>query len=473
MKVRFYSAVLSLALIGTSVSVDATSKEDLLKEQQEVESRLKETERLQNQTSEKLILTKQERKEARAQLNEVNSRLDDLALKIADQQAAVAASKEQLRLTEAAISETLKELHQQEELLGSRLRAVQQKGDVKYIEVLLDAKDFGDLISRFSTVSEIIKQDDHVLQAYKGNVKQLSEQRSEQALLLESMKREQRKLLVLQTRIIAESELKRKLVVQLNTKVKELQQEQFSKAEEAEILADQRRLIQNELIALQEAERKAKEEAKRKAEEAARAAEAKRQAKAEEAARAAEAKRQAEAAEAARAAEAKKKKSDAPSAEPTIPEVESPTATPEQPADAVTSRPFHLPVQGYVSSPFGPRNNPLTGKPEIHKGIDLVNAKGTPIHAAAGGIVLRAGSATGYGNVVMVTHLIDGQVYTTVYAHLDSISVSAGQTVMPGKTVGTLGTTGWSTGPHLHFELHKGEWAVGQPNAVDPAPYIF
>ncbi|MEW8975760.1 MAG: peptidoglycan DD-metalloendopeptidase family protein, partial [Exiguobacterium sp.] len=458
MKVRFYSAVLSLALIGTSVSVDATSKEDLLKEQQEVESRLKETERLQNQTSEKLILTKQERKEARAQLNEVNSRLDDLALKIADQQAAVAASKEQLRLTEAAISETLKELHQQEELLGSRLRAVQQKGDVKYIEVLLDAKDFGDLISRFSTVSEIIKQDDHVLQAYKGNVKQLSEQRSEQALLLESMKREQRKLLVLQTRIIAESELKRKLVVQLNTKVKELQQEQFSKAEEAEILADQRRLIQNELIALQEAERKAKEEAKRKAEEAARAAEAK---------------RQAEAAEAARAAEAKKKKSDASSAEPTIPEVESPTATPEQPADAVTSRPFHLPVQGYVSSPFGPRNNPLTGKPEIHKGIDLVNAKGTPIHAAAGGIVLRAGSATGYGNVVMVTHLIDGQVYTTVYAHLDSISVSAGQTVMPGKTVGTLGTTGWSTGPHLHFELHKGEWAVGQPNAVDPAPYIF
>lgn len=458
MKVRFYSAVLSLALIGTSVSVDATSKEDLLKEQQEVESRLKETERLQNQTSEKLILTKQERKEARAQLNEVNSRLDDLALKIADQQAAVAASKEQLRLTEAAISETLKELHQQEELLGSRLRAVQQKGDVKYIEVLLDAKDFGDLISRFSTVSEIIKQDDHVLQAYKGNVKQLSEQRSEQALLLESMKREQRKLLVLQTRIIAESELKRKLVVQLNKKVKELQQEQFSKAEEAEILADQRRLIQNELIALQEAERKAKEEAKRKAEEAARAAEAK---------------RQAEAAEAARAAEAKKKKSDAPSAEPTIPEVESPTATPEQPADAVTSRPFHLPVQGYVSSPFGPRNNPLTGKPEIHKGIDLVNAKGTPIHAAAGGIVLRAGSATGYGNVVMVTHLIDGQVYTTVYAHLDSISVSAGQTVMPGKTVGTLGTTGWSTGPHLHFELHKGEWAVGQPNAVDPAPYIF
>ncbi|AOT01586.1 peptidase M23 [Exiguobacterium sp. U13-1] len=466
MKVRFYSAVLSLALIGTSVSVDATSKEDLLKEQQEVESRLKETERSQNQTSEKLILTKQERKEARAQLDEVNSRLDDLALKIADQQAAVAASKEQLRLTEEAISETLKELHQQEDLLGSRLRAVQQKGDVKYIEVLLDAKDFGDLISRFSTVSEIIKQDDNVLQAYKANVKQLNEQRSEQALLLESMKQEQRKLLVLQTRIIAESDLKRKLVVQLNTKVKELQQEQFSKAEEAEILADQRRLIQNELIALQEAERKAKEEAKRKAEEAARAAEAKRQA---EAAKAAEAAREA----AAKEEQGEAPKAETPKTETSVPEIEAPSATPDTSVDVDVSRPFHLPVKGYVSSPFGPRNNPLTGKPELHTGIDLVNAKGTPIHAAAGGIVLRAGSATGYGNVVMVTHLIDRQVYTTVYAHLDSISVSAGQTVMPGQTVGTLGSTGWSTGPHLHFELHKGEWAVGQPNAVDPAPYIF
>ncbi|WP_294749877.1 M23 family metallopeptidase [uncultured Exiguobacterium sp.] len=461
MKVRFYSVVLSLALIGTSVSVHATSKEDLLKEQQEVESRLKETERSQNQTSEKLILTKQQRKEARAQLNEVNSRLDDLARKIADQQAAVAASKERLRLTEEAISETLKELHQQEDLLGSRLRAVQQKGDVTYIEVLLDAKDFGDLISRFSTVSEIIKQDDDVLQTYKTNVSQLNEQRSEQALLLESLKREQRKLLVLQTQIIAESELKRKLVVQLNTKVKALQQEQFSKTEEAEILADQRQLIQNELAALKEAERKAKEEAKRRAIEAARQAEAK---------RVAEVKRQAEA---ARAAAAKQQEADAEKAKPPVPEVEVSSETPDTPADVDSNRPFHLPVQGYVSSPFGPRNNPLTGKPEIHKGIDLVNAKGTPIHAAAGGIILRAGSATGYGNVVMMTHLIDSQVYTTVYAHLDSIDVKAGQTVMPGQTVGTLGSTGWSTGPHLHFELHKGEWAIGQPNAVDPAPYLF
>lgn len=443
MKVRFCSAVLSLALVGSSVSVHAVSKEELLKEQQEVESRLQETERSQNQTSEKLILTKKERRLAEERLDEVNSRLDDLASEIADQQAAVSASKEELQAIEEAIKQTLSELRAQEDLLGNRLRAVQRDGDIKYIEVLLDSKDFGDLISRFSTVSEIIKQDDGVLNAYKANVTELTEQRASQELILGQLKKDQRKLLILQTRIIAESELKRKLVVQLNDQVKQLKQEQFTKAEEAQILADQQQLISTQLTELEEAARAA-EQAKIKAE-------AERRARIE-------AKREQAEADDAQAADR--------AASPT-------TKTQPVPSATDPAKPFQLPVSGYVSSPFGPRNNPLTGKSEIHTGIDLVNAKGTPIQAAAGGIVLRAGSATGYGNVVMITHLIDGKVWTTVYGHLDSVAVKAGKTVMPGTVIGKLGSTGWSTGPHLHFEIHQGEWAVGQPNAVDPAPYIF
>ncbi|WP_214849543.1 M23 family metallopeptidase [Exiguobacterium sp. s138] len=468
MKVRFCSTVLSLALIGSSVSVQATSKEDLLKEQQEVESRLQETEQSQNQTSEKLVLTKQERKEAKARLDEVNSRLEDLASKIADQQAAVSVAKEELATVTRAVGQTESKLRAQEKLIGDRLRSVQRDGDVKYIEVLLDAKDFGDLISRFSTVSEIIKQDDGVLQTYQANVKQLTEQRSEQELVLGQLKKEQRKLLILQTRIIAESEIKRTLVVRLNSQVKQLQQEQFTKAEEAAILEDQQRLISRQLEELRAAELKAQQEAKERAEAAQRAAEA--------AAREAEAEAQRQAEQEA------KEKADKEQQEQKQPTTRPPTASepvteaPSQPATSSPStsvKPFLLPVTGYVSSPFGPRNNPLTGKSERHTGLDLVNAKGTPIKAAAGGIVLRAGSATGYGNVVMITHLIDGRVWTTVYGHLDSVSVKAGQTVMPGDIVGKLGSTGWSTGPHLHFEIHRGEWAVGQPNAVDPASYIL
>ncbi|MDW2884357.1 peptidoglycan DD-metalloendopeptidase family protein [Exiguobacterium artemiae] len=465
MKVRFCSTVLSLALIGSSVSVQATSKEDLLKEQQEVESRLQETEQSQNQTSEKLILTKQERKEAKARLDEVNSRLEDLASKIADQQAAVSVAKEELATVTRAVGQTESKLRAQEKLIGDRLRSVQRDGDVKYIEVLLDAKDFGDLISRFSTVSEIIKQDDGVLQTYQANVKQLTEQRSEQELVLGQLKKEQRKLLILQTQIIAESEIKRTLVVRLNSQVKQLQQEQFTKAEEAAILEDQQRLISRQLEELRAVELRAQQEAKERAEAAQRAAEA----AAREAEAEAEAQRQAE-----QEAQAQKERNDTTSRPPAASEPVS--EAPSQPATSSPStsvKPFLLPVTGYVSSPFGPRTNPLTGKSERHTGLDLVNAKGTPIKAAAGGIVLRAGSATGYGNVVMITHLIDGKVWTTVYGHLDSVSVKAGQTVMPGDIVGKLGSTGWSTGPHLHFEIHRGEWAVGQPNAVDPAPYIL
>jgi len=445
-----------LALIGSSVSVQATSKEDLLKEQQEVESRLQETEQSQNQTSEKLVLTKQERKEAKARLDEVNSRLEDLASKIADQQAAVSVAKEELAIVTRAVSQTESKLRTQEKLIGDRLRSVQRDGDVKYIEVLLDAKDFGDLISRFSTVSEIIKQDDGVLQTYQANVKQLTEQRSEQELVLGQLKKEQRKLLILQTRIIAESEVKRTLVVRLNSQVEQLQQEQFTKAEEAAILEDQQRLISRQLEELRAAELRAQRAA------AAREAEA-----------AAEAERQAE--QEAKAEKEQQEQNQPTSRPPTAsePVTETPSAQPETSEPGTIVKPFLLPVTGYVSSPFGPRNNPLTGKSERHTGLDLVNAKGTLIKAAAGGIVLRAGSATGYGNVVMITHLIDGKVWTTVYGHLDSVSVKAGQTVMPGDIVGKLGSTGWSTGPHLHFEIHRGEWAVGQPNAVDPAPYIL
>lgn len=463
MKVRFCSTVLSLALIGSSVSVQATSKEDLLKEQQEVESRLQETEQSQNQTSEKLVLTKQERKEAKARLDEVNSRLEDLASKIADQQAAVSVAKEELAIVTRAVGQTESKLRAQEKLIGDRLRSVQRDGDVKYIEVLLDAKDFGDLISRFSTVSEIIKQDDGVLQTYQANVKQLTEQRSEQELVLGQLKKEQRKLLILQTRIIAESEIKRTLVVRLNSQVKQLQQEQFTKAEEAAILEDQQRLISRQLEELRAAELKARQEAKERAEAAQRAAEA--------AAREAEAEAQRQAEQ---EAQAQKERNDTTTRPPAAsePVTEAPSQ-PATPGPSTSVKPFLLPVTGYVSSPFGPRTNPLTGKSERHTGLDLVNAKGTPIKAAAGGIVLRAGSATGYGNVVMITHLIDGKVWTTVYGHLDSVSVKAGQTVMPGDIVGKLGSTGWSTGPHLHFEIHRGEWAVGQPNAVDPAPYIL
>ena len=106
----------------------------------------------------------------------------------------------------------------------------------------------------------------------------------------------------------------------------------------------------------------------------------------------------------------------------------------------------------YVSSRFGLRVHPITGEKKSHTGIDIASNQGTAVYASDGGTVTLAGWNGGYGNCIMIDH---GNGYVTLYGHLSSISVSQGQTVSQGTTIGAVGSTGNSTGPHLHFEVLK------------------
>lgn len=103
-----------------------------------------------------------------------------------------------------------------------------------------------------------------------------------------------------------------------------------------------------------------------------------------------------------------------------------------------------------VSSPFGYRNGVFTPGAEFHKGVDLAAATGAPILATKAGTVLTAGWSNSFGNWV---HLDHGNGITSRYGHANSLLVSAGQTVSAGQRIATVGSTGWSTGPHLHFEI--------------------
>jgi murein DD-endopeptidase MepM/ murein hydrolase activator NlpD len=111
---------------------------------------------------------------------------------------------------------------------------------------------------------------------------------------------------------------------------------------------------------------------------------------------------------------------------------------------------FLWPVPGRVQSGFGNRRHPIFGGIRFHSGIDIVASYGTLVKAADGGQVVQAGYFGGYGNSVMVYH---GGGFATWYAHLSSINVSVGQMVDRGQVIGLVGSTGWSTGPHLHFEV--------------------
>lgn len=110
------------------------------------------------------------------------------------------------------------------------------------------------------------------------------------------------------------------------------------------------------------------------------------------------------------------------------------------------------PVIGHtrISSKAGPRNHPVFGRVACHAGIDIPAGTGTPIRAAASGIVLQASSVTGYGNMTLISH---GGGMATLYGHQSRFKVHAGQHVKRNQVIGYVGSTGWSTGPHLHFEV--------------------
>ncbi len=124
---------------------------------------------------------------------------------------------------------------------------------------------------------------------------------------------------------------------------------------------------------------------------------------------------------------------------------------------------FSWPVTGTITSPFGWRTNPFGGGPEFHQGLDIAAPMGTTVTAAAGGTVIMAQWYGGYGNYILIDH---GAGYSTGYGHLSAMYVSSGQSVQRGQAVGAVGSTGQSTGPHLHFEVR----IAGKP--VDPAPRL-
>ena len=149
-------------------------------------------------------------------------------------------------------------------------------------------------------------------------------------------------------------------------------------------------------------------------------------------------------------------------------------------AQAASSRPqlsftgFICPLKSYsrISSEYGWRKNPVSGVNKLHAGIDLAAGGGTPIYAAASGYVQVAGwSSGGYGNYVIIYHgkMSDGNTYSTLYGHMKSVATSAGKYVKQGELIGYVGSTGNSTGNHLHLEVWKGG---SKANAVNPRGYI-
>ncbi|MEO8189412.1 MAG: peptidoglycan DD-metalloendopeptidase family protein [Acidobacteriota bacterium] len=130
----------------------------------------------------------------------------------------------------------------------------------------------------------------------------------------------------------------------------------------------------------------------------------------------------------------------------------------------VSAMPTVAPVHGLLNSGFGSRRDPITGQGAFHPGLDISTRRREPVLATASGTVIKSGWAGDYGNAVEIDH---GNGFRTVYGHLDAMLVRQGQRVSRGERVGLVGSTGRSTGPHLHYEVRQGD------RLLNPLEYIL
>ncbi|MTH53730.1 peptidoglycan DD-metalloendopeptidase family protein [Bacillus mangrovi] len=381
--------------------------------------------------------------ELNSEIKRLDSDISAANAKIREKQDEISAAKKDIENLKKEIKTVKERIKERNEIVRDRARALQESGGMgSYLDVLLGAQDFGDFISRIGAVSTIIGADKDILKAHDDDKKLLEQKEAELNQTLQGLQSSLTELESIKEGLNKKSAEKNAVMQQVMQQNKDAEAEMFKLEDEAAFLKEQEAAVQQEMVRAKEEEEKRKREA---AEAAARAAEQKEKQKAEEA-----------------------RQSTPPASSSSS--GSGTTATPA-PAPAPTGNAIFIwPASGRHSSEFGMRTHPITGQQKLHGGIDIANGN-VPVHAAASGRVVRAGVASGWGNVVFITHVINGKTYTTIYGHLDSINVSSGQTVSQGQQIGIMGTTGASTGIHLHFEVHPGGYS-GKGSADNPRKYL-
>ena len=432
----------------------------------------------------------------------IDSQLQDLHVNMED-------TEEKIGTLEIQIAEQKEQVAKDMDLFKKRIRTLYVHGNDGILSALVGARSFYDILSRIDIIKRITKHDNDIIERLRSEIRELSKSEQELTDSLQTLNIQETEMNVLCDEFKASQDELNQAAVQNSTEMQTIRGQQSQVQGEIagyeaiieELDAEQEKLIA-EAIAKAEAERKAKEEAEKKAK-----AEAERRAK-EEADRKAQEEAERKAAEEAQRQAAVtqapvsqqniqttvttvKPVSPASTAAPVTTKAPVTTPAPTNPAPTTTTAPqqnsskLQWPAPGHyhISSSYGYRT--LDGVVGFHGGIDISDGSinGTAACAAASGTVLmhgptfcthnykktnnNCGCNGGYGNYLILDH---GNGIYTLYAHLASISVADGQSVTVGQQVGVIGTTGHSTGPHLHFEVRAG--GSGYGNRVNPQNYL-
>lgn len=466
-----------LALTMYLPATNASTLSELEKKQQETEQKKSELDSGIQEKSNAISENQTKLSGIMAKITELDNKITETVLQVAGVQEEIDQTKIEIDELKKSIEELEEKIAERTELLKERARAIQLSGgSVDYIDVLLGANSFIDFIDRFSAVNTLIEADREIMLQQAQDKALLAEQKAEVETKLAEQRDRQAALQVLKNSLDDQKSEQDGLVKELTDEQNRLasakseledrfeEEIEISVELEQQIVAEQARLAELARIAEEERQRKLAAEEERQR-QAAVEAEKQRQAIAE---KKAEEDRLAADRKVVRASKNSGNANTSSTPNP-IQKPESSYTVPSAPA-ASTSSPFIRPAAGRHTSGFGGRD--IGDGAETHLGYDIANVTGTPIMAAAAGYVSYAGVMGGYGNVVILTHSINGQTHATVYAHMNSINVSVGQSVSQGQQVGGMGNTGRSTGTHLHFEVHVGPWNGARSNAVNPSQYI-
>lgn len=417
----------ALLIGGTSPTYAAslTEKQKKVQEQRQKNSSEQSKANSSIQSREQAISKEQQ------EINKLDAELQDVINDVAQKKAEIRATEEKIKKLQAQIKKYEAKMKAQEDLMKDRMATMQKNGgsSVNWAEFIFGSKDFGDLITRMITAGTIQENDQQIFEEYEATKEKLAKAQADLKAERDSLVKQKEELEKRQKELDQKMKERAAKIKKLEAEKVKFESKLMSLQEMEDTLKAQEQAIQSEI----EAQRRAEEEARRAA---------------------------------AAAAAAKKQQgsnSNSGSSASTAPVASAPAS----------GGMFQRPASGRLSQGWGPASG--ANGYSFHNGLDIAGPVGTPIYAAQTGTVLRAGWGGAYGNHVMIAHVINGQVWTTVYAHMSSVSVSAGQRVSQGQNLGGMGSTGNSTGSHLHFEIHRGGYSYSSSSAgstVNPASFF-
>jgi len=338
-----------------------------------------------------------------SEISELDNNMDKLYSEVNNLEAQISQSTNKIEELEERSSELKKELEVSKKIMDKRLRVLYKNNGTSYIEILLSAEGFSDFFEKIDIINTLISFDNEEINKFKANQEELDKNIKASS--------EEKKTLE-NAKAIVDANLE-----ELNAK-KDEKTKLMAKAEN-ELGTAEKLLAQNE----------------------------------------------AESKEILASITAMEKAASRPSRGGSISQSNTkPSNSGSSSSQVSTNGMYSITGTRYaITSPFGYRTSPVGRGQEFHKGIDIGAPYGAPVYSLKAGTVTYAGWMEGYGNVVVVSH---GDI-STLYAHNSSLSVSVGQTVSGGQQLSNVGSTGWSTGPHIHFEVIK------NGTNIDPAPYYF